>query len=711
MRAYLAAAADPTPVEGPFSRIAVFGGVYNNHFAPRRAARGRRAAAAPRRSTAWATWAASARIRRRSGRCSTQGGVRVDPGQLRGVARLRPRGLQLRLHRSARQPLRRALLPLHRAQLLARVQGAGWARCPGAAACGSATASCCWSTARRGASTSSCSARRRPVPFLEVLLDQRAARRRALHPHRPALAPPAAVGPRRGQRRGHRPAGQRRRRTEVWYAMLEAPASGDLAVELVPLRYDHAALAAEMRRGGLPEEFVETILTGWWTTCLEILPPEGAGGVAVLNNRSATTRRCAPRRRPSPAHRHPGRRPDRPRSRPRRRRSRHPVHPLRGRAGRRGQRRAWAHVRLFTPWELERLAAHAPAPCAAGARRRRVRSARPARSCGRAAASRWPSLPAIAPHLRLGTRVLAVGREGLLKHEEIATAERARAALPAAPRATAAGREWIEHADVVIDCHRHLRPSQQPGRRRHPGARRAGARRRDPRATFPTSPRGAPSWAGKTMLLAGAGHSAQTAARDLAALAPTSARHARGLGAAQPPSRLWGRDDGRSAARARPARRRSGPRARRPAPRRRSRCAAASSVEALRRQNGKLRGRAAQRRRQPTRSWSTACSSLTGSVGDHGLYRQLQVHECYATCGPIKLSAALLGAARRRLPRPDQPRRRHPDEPRAGLLHPGQQVLRPEQHVPDAGRLGAGGGGVRSDGRLSSLLGLEPGLH
>ena len=26
------------------------------------------------------------------------------------------------------------------------------------------------------------------------------------------------------------------------------------------------------------------------------------------------------------------------------------------------------------------------------------------------------------------------------------------------------------------------------------------------------------------------------------------------------------------------------------------------------------------------------------------MYRQLQVHECYATCGPIKLSAALLGA-------------------------------------------------------------------
>ena len=37
--------------------------------------------------------------------------------------------------------------------------------------------------------------------------------------------------------------------------------------------------------------------------------------------------------------------------------------------------------------------------------------------------------------------------------------------------------------------------------------------------------------------------------------------------------------------------------------------------------------------------------SLTGSVGDHSIYRQLQVHECYATSGPMKLAAALLGSA------------------------------------------------------------------
>ena len=45
-----------------------------------------------------------------------------------------------------------------------------------------------------------------------------------------------------------------------------------LAVELCELDYDHESMAAEMRLEKLPEEFVETILSGWWTTCLEILP-------------------------------------------------------------------------------------------------------------------------------------------------------------------------------------------------------------------------------------------------------------------------------------------------------------------------------------------------------------------------------------------------------------------------------------------------------
>lgn len=57
----------------------------------------------------------------------------------------------------------------------------------------------------------------------------------------------------------------------VWYALLR-PEGDRIRTELVPLAYDHERLAREMREEGLPPEFVETIETGWWTTCLEILP-------------------------------------------------------------------------------------------------------------------------------------------------------------------------------------------------------------------------------------------------------------------------------------------------------------------------------------------------------------------------------------------------------------------------------------------------------
>ena len=58
--------------------------------------------------------------------------------------------------------------------------------------------------------------------------------------------------------------------TDVWYAILEAGA--EPRVEFVRLPYDWRSLAQEMRHERLPEEFVQTIETGWWTTCLEILP-------------------------------------------------------------------------------------------------------------------------------------------------------------------------------------------------------------------------------------------------------------------------------------------------------------------------------------------------------------------------------------------------------------------------------------------------------
>lgn len=59
-------------------------------------------------------------------------------------------------------------------------------------------------------------------------------------------------------------------RTEVWYTVLDARKG--LEVEHIPIAYDHESLAREMKQEGLPQEFIDTIRHGFWTTCLEILP-------------------------------------------------------------------------------------------------------------------------------------------------------------------------------------------------------------------------------------------------------------------------------------------------------------------------------------------------------------------------------------------------------------------------------------------------------
>lgn len=59
-------------------------------------------------------------------------------------------------------------------------------------------------------------------------------------------------------------------RTNVWYAL--ARFGSEVGVEFIPVEYDWQRLAREMADERLPEEFIETVRTGWWTTCLEILP-------------------------------------------------------------------------------------------------------------------------------------------------------------------------------------------------------------------------------------------------------------------------------------------------------------------------------------------------------------------------------------------------------------------------------------------------------
>jgi predicted phosphodiesterase len=56
----------------------------------------------------------------------------------------------------------------------------------------------------------------------------------------------------------------------VWYVEITVDATVAVAFRRVP--YEAEALAREMEAEALPAEFVATIRTGWWTTCLENLP-------------------------------------------------------------------------------------------------------------------------------------------------------------------------------------------------------------------------------------------------------------------------------------------------------------------------------------------------------------------------------------------------------------------------------------------------------
>jgi hypothetical protein len=295
-----------------------------------------------------------------------------------------------------------------------------------------------------------------------------------------------------------------------------------------------------------------------------------------------------------------------------------------------GNVRSWGHVRMFTPWDLNvspRMRRHVETPTGSEC------------PTGQELAERLldpiATLRGVAPNLRLGTRVLSLGREGLLKHEEIANAERGR--RPFRILLSDGGREWTDRADVVIDA---TGTYGNPNRLGDAGIPAPGERSLDGeiRRQIPDFGREASDWAGRTVLLAGAGHSAQTAVRELAQLPGT-----RVIWVLRNPEPGWGTHDGdplperaRLAAEAQSLASGSSPAVE---------VRRGMAIEELSRPNGKIEVILRNNGSGSERIAVDRVLSLTGFVGDHELYRQLQVHECYATCGPIKLSAALLGAA------------------------------------------------------------------
>ncbi len=300
--------------------------------------------------------------------------------------------------------------------------------------------------------------------------------------------------------------------------------------------------------------------------------------------------------------------------------------------------RAWGHVRLFTPWDLNvspRMARHleaagVPVPsgdeCPTGDE-----------LCDRVL-DPLAALPEVAANLRVGARVTSVGRRGLLKHEEIATAERGARPFRLLV-AGAGGSEEIVGADIVLDC---TGTYGQPNSLGDGGIPAVGEGQLDARIrrTIPDLASEEGDWSGRTVLVVGAGHSAQTAVSDLAALADRGASTTI-IWAVRSAEPTWGQV------------------ANDPLPERaalvdRTRSLTAGGGSPVRLETGVVVEALAERGGQVAvilRNGSTSevvvdtVLALTGAVGDNSLYRQLQVHECYATAAPINLSAALLGAA------------------------------------------------------------------
>lgn len=292
--------------------------------------------------------------------------------------------------------------------------------------------------------------------------------------------------------------------------------------------------------------------------------------------------------------------------------------------------RAWQHASMFTPWSLNvspRMRRHLEN---AG---RYVPNGDSAPSGAELIADLIEplgALPEIRSRITLQARVVAVARAGLLKHEEIGAATRA--ARPFRLMIDTADGEAAGSADLVLDCTGTYSVANTLG---DGGIPALGERCATIVRTLPDTS-GPRHWKGLVVLV-GAGKSAQTAARDLSALPDTRVEWI--IRAEQPD---WGQIENDSL----PGRQRlvdtSHALAR--GDNDRVTVRTATHVASLEQQDGQVRVGITTSTDPITYLQADHVIGLTGYTGDASLYRQLQVHECYATAAPIALSAVLLGA-------------------------------------------------------------------
>jgi thioredoxin reductase len=302
----------------------------------------------------------------------------------------------------------------------------------------------------------------------------------------------------------------------------------------------------------------------------------------------------------------------------------------------------WGHVKLFSPFAMN----------ATSLGRTAIRAVRPGHAfpeenaciTGREHANVYlaPLAETLGGHIVTDTAVLKVGRRGVFKDDSPGEDSRARKPFRLLLR-DKSGRERIDEADVVLDCtgtyaqHRWLGDGGIPA---------AGELQAEPQISYGLDDilgDRRTLYANKTVLVVGAGYSAATTVVNLAQLALEN-------------QTTWGIWLARAPASAPLKRIANDPL------KERDRLAVRANTLATRDDDniefhagtlveaveflGQERGfKVTARGPDKQRTWEV--DRIIANVGytpDTNLYRELQVHECYASLGPMKLAAALAGA-------------------------------------------------------------------
>jgi thioredoxin reductase len=302
----------------------------------------------------------------------------------------------------------------------------------------------------------------------------------------------------------------------------------------------------------------------------------------------------------------------------------------------------WGHVRMFSPWRwnvstlgLAALAAQDPA----------WRPPEPDRlPTGQELVERYlvplAHSDLVVDSLRLGTEVLAVGREGLLKGDLVADEARSEPSFRLLVRDRQG--ERYTTADVVLDCTGTFGNHNWLGTGGLPALGELAAASQIEYGLPDIAGADRARYANRRVLVIGGGHSAATNVLALASLAEEEPHTRilwvvrRAFSAGQGPLALLEHDP--LAERERLAREAN----RLAAGGGKIECLPQTSVRSLIPRGGGfvvgLEGAHAGERE---------VDQIIANVGwrpDRRIYEELQVHECYATAGPMKLAAALLAA-------------------------------------------------------------------